>query len=177
VATLAAGIGVARTVGETLEESAAVLLVVFGLVYAAWAWRKGGHFHPGGRLLHSRDEGPACGGSEGVSPEHLHYHADEKLIRGSRHRGPVALAVIVGINPCILILPIVFGTAQHGAGAVAAVLAAYSATTVALMVGLSVMGVLGTRRLRLPAGARYMETASGLVIAVTGVLFWLLGHS
>ena len=85
-----------------------------------------------------------------------------------------ALAVIVGLNPCVLVLPIMVATAQSGAGALALVTAAYSVTTIALMVGLSVAGVAGVRRLPFPAVARHMETASGLLIAVCGLVFLLI---
>ena len=83
LATLGIGLGAAEVVGESLERAGAVLLILFGLIYAWWAWRKGGHFHPGGSLLHSHDAHDSCAGSEGDgNPEHLHYHADDTLIRG-----------------------------------------------------------------------------------------------
>jgi len=40
------------------------------------------------------------------------------------------------------------------------------------MIGLSVLGVSGARRVALPWPARYMELASGLLIAALGMLFW-----
>ena len=41
------------------------------------------------------------------------------------------------------------------------------------MVGLSVLGVIGTRRFPVPGAARYMELASGLLIALLGLIFWV----
>jgi len=162
-------------VGETLERVSGILLVAFGLAYAGWAWRKGGHFHPGGSMLHREEEGPCCDGAEGHSdPGHLHYHADRRLIEGAGGRGALSLAVIVGVNPCVLVLPIVLAAAQHGALVLSLVAAAYSLTTIVLMVGLSVAGVVGARRLEPPKAARHMEMASGLLIAAVGVAFWLL---
>ena len=164
-------------VGETLERVSGVLLIVFGVVYAAWAWKKGGHFHPGGAMLHREEEGPDCDGREGHGhPGHLYYHADRQLIEGSGRRGALYLAVIVGVNPCVLVLPIILAASQHGPGMVALVSGAYSATTIALMVGLSVAGVAGIRRFEPPGAARYMEMLSGLLIAAVGVVFWLLEH-
>lgn len=168
------GLEAARSLGKGLEGAAPFLLIGFGTAYAVWAWRKGGHFHPGGSLLHHEDESSRCAGAEGQGSEHLHYHADDALIRNTEGRSTLALAAIVGINPCVLILPLVLKSADRGAPAVAAVLAAYSGTTVALMVGLSVAGVSGAMRIRLPGAARYMEAASGLVIALAGVVFLLL---
>ena len=165
-----------RALGETLERTSGVLLILFGLLYAAWAWRKGGHFHPGGAIFHRREEGPACDGHEGDSdPAHLHYHADRELIEGRAGRGALFLALVVGLNPCVLVLPILLGAAARGARAVVAVSVAYSATTIAMMVGLSIAASsVGARRLAPPVGARAMEIASGLLIAALGALVWVL---
>jgi nickel/cobalt exporter len=174
---IALGLGqtAASAIGERLERGSGLLLVVFGTAYALWAWRKGGHFHPGGALLHARDEVRRCDGQEGPADSaHLHYHADDAWIRKDAGKGAMALAMIVGLNPCILLLPIMVATAEQGAGALALVTLAYSVTTIALMVGLSVAGVAGTRRLPVPAVARHMESASGLLIALCGVLFLLI---
>jgi ABC-type nickel/cobalt efflux system permease component RcnA len=170
---VAIGIESAGLLGERLEAAAGLLLIVFGLVYAAWAWRKGGHFHPGGALLHRRGEAAVCDGEEGEHREHLHYHADAELIREPRARGDVSLALIVGLNPCVLVLPLLLAAARNGASTVAAVSGAYCVTTVLLMVGMSVAGVRGLRALRIPAFARHMEAISGLLIAVLGILVWL----
>jgi ABC-type nickel/cobalt efflux system permease component RcnA len=165
----------ARVVGERLERGSGVLLVAFGAAYALWAWRKGGHFHPGGALLHDRNEKDGCDGHEGsVGSEHLHYHADGAWIRRDSGMGAISLALIIGLNPCVLLLPIMVATAEQGAAAIALVTSAYSVTTIALMVGLSVAGVAGTRRLPVPAVARHMETASGILIALCGAVFLLI---
>jgi hypothetical protein len=42
------------------------------------------------------------------------------------------------------------------------------------MVGLSVAGVAGAMRFAIPGAARYMEAASGLVIAAAGLLLLFL---
>ena len=177
VAALYAGEAVARAVGERLERASGVLLLVFGATYAIWAWRKGGHFHPGGRLLHAPDEAHTCDGREGpASTEHLHYHADGAWIRGEAGKGALSLALVVGLNPCVLVLPLIVATADRGAGTMTLVTTAYAVTTIALMVGLSVVGVTGFRRVPIPAAARHMETASGVLIAIVGVVFLAIGH-
>jgi ABC-type nickel/cobalt efflux system permease component RcnA len=169
---LGAGIAAAEAIGESLERAGAVLLVTFGVGYAVWAWHKGGHFHPGGIRVHGEHEGDGCDGREGdANPQHLHYHADTQLIAG---RNAWWLAFVVGVNPCVLILPVIFATASEGAAAVAAVCVAYAVPTALLMVGLSAAGVAGSRRLRLPLAARYMEVVSGILIAALGLLLVLL---
>jgi nickel/cobalt transporter (NicO) family protein len=175
IGALLLGQSVASAVGERLERGSGILLVLFGTAYAVWAWRKGGHFHPGGALLHARDEGAHCDGHEGPdSVDHLHYHADDAWIGKEAGKGAVPLALIVGLNPCDLVLPIMLATADQGAGALSLVTMAYSLTTIVLMVGLSVAGVVGTRRIPVPPVARHMETASGLLIAICGAVFLLI---
>jgi ABC-type nickel/cobalt efflux system permease component RcnA len=174
---LRVGEAAARAAGAQLTRASGVLLLAFGVVYALWAWRKGGHFHPGGALLHAKGEPGPCDGREGPGGgEHLHYHADTGWIRNEAGMSAGALALIVGLNPCVLVLPIIVATAERGPGALALVTAAYSVTTVVLMVGLSVAGVVGSRRLPVPAAARHMETVSGLLIALVGAVFLALDH-
>ncbi|MBD3866875.1 MAG: hypothetical protein IFK94_02030 [Acidobacteria bacterium] len=167
----------AASLGETLESAAGILLILFGLAYAGWSWKKGGHFHPGGSLLHGGSGSAGCSGSEGdANPDHLHYHPDEGLIRGKDGTSAWTLAMIIGINPCILILPVILASVEHGARAVSLVAAAYAAATCVLMVGLSVLGVIGARRITPPAIARHMEMISGLLIALTGAVVMLIPH-
>ncbi len=173
---LALGLGLetARALGHRLGEASALLLLVFGLVYAAWAWSKGGHFHPGGRRLHGAEEPAVCMGEEGDSgTDHFHYHADVGLIRDSNRRSDFYLAVIIGLNPCILVLPIFLATAEQGPWVVATMAGAYTLTTVVLMVGLSVAGIAGARSLRIGVASRNLEAASGVLIALLGAWFWL----
>jgi ABC-type nickel/cobalt efflux system permease component RcnA len=171
---IAMGLTWAQVVGESLEKASAVLLVVFGLGYAAWAWRKGGHFHPGGRLMHRDASAASCAGDEGAHPEHLHYHADDELIHGADRRNGIYLAVIIGLNPCVLILPVMLSSVERGMAAVAGVTVVYALTTSVLMVALSTLGVAGARRMQVPGVARYMESASGLLIALTGIVLLFL---
>jgi len=175
VLALAIGEVAASAVGETLERSGAVLLVVFGVGYALWSWHKGGHFHPGGARFHLENDDTHCDGHEGDrNPEHLHYHADDRLIAAGAGPNAWWLAFIIGVNPCVLILPLIIASAAQGARAVAGVCIAYAIPSVLLMVGLSTLGVAGGRRFRVPLAARHMELISGLLIAALGVLILLL---
>lgn len=173
---LSIGLAAVELAGHTLEGVGAALLVLFGLGYALWAWTKGGHFHPGGSLLHSGDPGGNCDGHEGPGhPEHLHYHADEGWIRPGRAGwGALGLAVIVGLNPCVLILPIMLAGLRLGPATLSLVAIAYTLPTLGLMVGLSVLGVKIGWPVRLPVAARHAEMSSGLLIALLGLVFWVL---
>ena len=175
LALLALGLGRASVaaLGKTMEHATGPLLLLFGVIYAAWSWRKGGHFHPGGSLLHRG--GGSCDGHEGdANEEHLHYHADETLIRDKGRFSAVGLALLVGLNPCVLIVPVALSAAPLGGTAVLAVFVAYGASALVLMVGLAALGATLTKRIRIPAVARHMEMISGLLIAALGAVLWLL---
>ena len=87
----------------------------------------------------------------------------------------VGLAVIVGLNPCVLVLPILLASVPQGATAVGLVALAYSVPTVLLMVGLSDLGVRVGWRIRLPFAARTAAVGSGALIALLGLLVWFHG--
>lgn len=168
------GLTAAEVVGDTLERAGAGLLVLFGAVYALWAWRKGGHFHPGGALLH-REEPSPCSGEEGpANPEHLHYHADGPWIGTRPGRSGLVLALIIGINPCVVMLPLMLSSATRGPRMLGLVVLAYGLPTLVLMVGLSVLGVRGARRIRVPGAARRAELISGLLVAALGLVYLLV---
>jgi putative Mn2+ efflux pump MntP len=174
ILALSLGKAVGSRLGEGLEQAAGPLLIAFGVIYAIWSWRKGGHFHPGGSLLHGKDGG--CDGHEGdLNDEHLHYHADEGLIRDRSRWSGIWLAFLVGLNPCVLIVPVAIGAAPYGTATVAAVFAAYGVASLVLMVGLAAIGTRLTQLL-VPGIARHMEWASGLLIALLGVVIWFYGH-
>lgn len=171
-ASLWVGARAAAAAGESLETVSGALLVLFGLGYAGWSWHNRGHFHPGGRWLHRGENEASCAGEEGdANPEHLHFHADVALIRGRPGWSDLGLALIVGANPCVLLLPLMLAAGRRDVASVAATALAYGVPTVLLMVGLSAGGVAFGHRIRLPGIARHMETASGLLIAALGVVF------
>jgi hypothetical protein len=118
----------------------------------------------------------ACAGGEGAHERHLHYHADRGWIEGGRPGlGAVGLAVIVGVNPCVLILPLLLAAIGRGPLMLALVTLAYAVPTVVLMVGLSVLGVRTRRRVPLAGAVRYVEPASGLLVALVGLAAIALG--
>ena len=171
---LAIGRGAVLALGESMEQAIGPLLVLFGLIYAVWSWRKGGHFHPGGSFLHRGERG--CDGHEGhANEEHMHYHADDALIRGERY-GALGLALLIGLNPCVLIVPVALSAAALGRAAMLGVFVAYGVPALLLMVLLAALGVSLTGRIRIPGAARHMEMASGLLIAALGAVLWLRPH-
>ncbi len=215
LAGLAVGEGTAMLAGRALEEVSGWLLVVFGLGYAWYARRKGGHFHIGGQRAHRRsvhgekaarekstcdghsreghdhDEGrdAACSrvssgessvaerssGAAVSTEEERRRGMEEDLIHPEpRGRGPLYLAVIIGLNPCVLVVPLLLKSVEYGRMAVVMTAVSYSLVVILLMVGLTLFGVAGGTKFQMPLLRRHGEVASGLLIALVGVVFMFL---
>jgi hypothetical protein len=163
------GVSVGRL--EQLEAGrgtmAAWALVAFGLAYAAWgarrAFRSARGFEP-----HSHDG-------------HVHLHT-----RGDRpHRHPAVprstasfwtLFAIFIVGPCEPLIPLVILPASRGRWELAALIAAvFGLVTVAAMVGMTLLGVLGLRRLPLAPLARWDHALAGGIIAASGLAIIFLG--
>jgi hypothetical protein len=175
LAGVAVGQGTAHAVGEGFERISGLLLVAFGIAYAFYAHTKGGHFHIGGERVHR------LAGSAGH--DHPHEHecpqdaevADEALIRPAPSgKSPVYLAAIIGLNPCVLVLPLLVKSPQYGARAIFLTSIAYAVSTLLMMVGLVWFAVHSGRRLEMPLLHRHGEMISGLGIALVGAVFLFL---
>ena len=155
-----AGLGAEKAVvglAERLESASGWLLVGFGLAYMIWFLARGGHVHSFGiHPHHTAGEPPPDTGDV-----------------GRKHLTGVTLALIVGFNPCILVLPCVYGAAQLDALTLLAVALAFSVSTIGTMVAVTLLGLHGTSRLTSPFLTRYGEAFSGGLIALTGLLVLL----
>jgi nickel/cobalt exporter len=163
--------------GESIERFSGWMLVAFGLAYALWFLYKGGHQHSFGMhphheprqahppsAIHPHDilaEGASTGSGEGV--------------RG-RRRGGLALAAIVGFNPCLLVIPYIYLAGTMGILALVVVAVSFSLATIGCMVGVTLLGLRGTVRLESAFLMRYGEVVSGALILLTGTVVLLAGH-
>ncbi len=141
---------------EEIESMTGWLLVIFGLAYMGWFLLRGGHVH-----------------SFGMHPHHAPDDPDPPATERRALTG-YALAFIVGFNPCILVVPIVYGAARLGRLTLLAVALAFAVTTVITMVGATLIGHHGTSRLTSPFLTRYGEALSGGLIALTGLALMLI---
>lgn len=162
---LARGAEAAAEIGESMERLSALLMILFGLLYAGWFLARGGHQH-----------------SFGMHPHHVPepLHARDRthphdLPPGGRTRG-LALAAIVGFNPCVLVIPYVHLAGSRGPAALALVAAAFAASTITCLVGVVLLGLRGTARLESPFLIRYGEALSGGLIVLTGLITLLAGQ-
>ncbi len=169
------GLGTSMAVGEALEKVSGVLLILLGIFYAYWSFRKGGHFHIGGKRVHHHhdaEEGKLH--TENGDNDLGHWDADRDIIDGQVKRSDWYLAFIIGLNPCVLIFPILFAAAPHGIAVITAITVLYSVTTCFLMVGLTIVGLLWAQNIKMEFFAKYGEILSGLFISLIGVFFLLV---
>lgn len=145
---------------DRLESLSGWMLVLFGGVYMLWFLLRGGHAHTFGIHPHhdAHDEAPPV-----APPTRL------KDLSG------YALTFVVGFNPCILVIPCVYGAAQLSPLVLVAVSAAFAISTILSMVIVTLLGLHGTSRLTSPFLTRYGEAFSGALIAATGFAVLLVG--
>jgi sulfite exporter TauE/SafE len=144
---------------------AAWVLIMFGLVYAAWGIRKAirnerhthWHAHPDGAFHdHEHDH----------HAEHVHVHE-----RGS-FGGPTGWALFGTflLGPCEPLLPMMLYPAAIGSPAqVAVVVAVFTVATLATMVGAVLIATAGVQRMRSLPGARYAHAIAGLLVCGCGL--------
>lgn len=168
---VAVGHGASMVVGEGFSRLSGLLLIVFGVAYALYVRRKGGHFHIGGQRIHRTV--PHVHGPD--HPAHALEGVEEDLVHAEeRGPGPFTLAAIIGLNPCVLVFPLLMKGAEYGVGTVLATAIAYGAATMAVMVGLTWFGVGSGRLLEMRFLRRYGEVFSGWGIAFVGAVFLIL---
>lgn len=174
-------------IGESFATLSSLFLVAFGVAYALWFLVKGGHQHSFGMHPHHAPEpGHRAGGAHPHDLPPAGRSAEERVGVGpgsgasavpghARSRG-LALAAIVGFNPCVLVIPLIHQAGTMGLRELALVAGAFAVSTVTCMVGIALLGLHGTARLESPFLIRYGEAVSGGVIALTGLLVLFVGH-
>ncbi len=165
------GFGTALAIGQALEKIGAILLIIFGLFYAYWSYRKGGHFHIGGQRIHRHEIHKGADHHATDEKSNVHWHLDKNIIREGLDKGDLYLALIIGLNPCILIFPILFYSVSHGPIVTSIVSIIYSLSTFLMMVGLTILGLKGSRNIQMTFLSKYGEILSGLMISLIGIIF------
>lgn len=177
---VALGVAVERLAAlESLRGQFALgLLVSFGLGYAAlgafrlWKQRPHRHLHVHGDGTHHDHDH-----DHGHADEHVHLHAEAK----KRAVTAWTLFVVLVFGPCEALVPLLLapGVLQD-TGLLVAVIVVFGALTVATMLVLVTLGVLGARlvdfeRFLGKRSAAAAEVMAGLTIAATGVAVSWLG--
>jgi len=149
---LAAGLELLLTFGRRMESISGILLIAFGLAYAAWALRG-----KAGKHLHG----------------HAHVHYDH--VHDPSRATAWTLFLLFSADPCVAVIPILFAAAPLGAARTTAVVLAYEAATIATMGLLVSIAHRGARRLRFSWLEHHGDLAAGAVIVLVGAVVTSLG--
>jgi hypothetical protein len=143
---------ISEALGERMEAVAGILLVGFGLAYAAWGLRRA----VGGRI-------------------HGHPHRHYDHVHDAGRTTAWSLFLLFSADPCVAVIPLLFSAAPLGTAQTAGIVLLYEAATIGTMVALVLPARAGAARLRLPFLDRWGDAVAGSVIVVTGVVVGLLG--
>lgn len=153
--------------GERLESVSGLLLVGFGVAYAAWGLRA-----VGAERLHRRAH------ARGDAHVHLHAHGHTHLAGAAvnlRRVTPWTLFLLFSADPCVAVIPLIFASAPLGWLSTLAVVVAYEASTIGTMV-LFVLPARAAAGLARGAWAdRYGDALAGAVVALVGMVVIGLG--
>ncbi len=138
--------------GHRMEAVAGVLLIAFGIAYAAWGLRgaAGRHFH----------------GHSHVHYDHVH-RPGSMTVRG--------LFLLFCADPCVAVVPVLFAAAPLGAAQTIVLVALYELTTIGTMIALVLPARAGAHLLRGTWFSRYGDATAGGLIVLTGVVVGALG--
>ena len=149
---LAFGAKLFQSFGEKMVSVAGLLLIGFGVAYAAWGIR--------GALVH-RLHG------------HHHHHYDH--VHDPSTASTWSLFLIYCADPCVAVIPILFAAAPLLPVQQVSVVIAYEVATIATMVALVALAHSGAQRFQGRWIERYGDGAAGALIVVTGIMVAVLG--
>jgi ABC-type nickel/cobalt efflux system permease component RcnA len=181
VTSLALGIQVMSSFGKRLESVAGLMLIAFGVVYAAWgldrAMRSRIHHHVHDVLPAHTHEGGPTHHSHGEHHDHFHHHHHHRHHRAMEGRPHTAwtLFVLFSMDPCVALIPMLFAAAPLGVASTAVVVAAYEIGTIGTMVTLALPARAAVARVQGAWADRYGDLLAGGIIASVGVFVSVLG--
>jgi len=146
------GLEVLQSVGRRMEAWAGILLILFGLGYAAWGLRRAA-----GARLHG----------------HVHHHYDH--VHDPEKATVWSLFLLFSADPCVAVMPILFAAAPLGAARTAGIVLLYEAATLLTMVALVLPARAGVKMLRFRFLDKYGDATAGGAIAAVGLVVMLLG--
>jgi nickel/cobalt transporter (NicO) family protein len=162
---------VLETFGGRLESVSGLLLIGFGVAYAAWGLRNAlaervhQHVHAHGRAhIHFH--------------AHAHHHEASALGHQAAPASPVTpwtLFLLFSADPCVAVIPLMFAAAPLGWASTLAVIVAYEAATIATMVLLVLPARAAAATLRGAWADRYGDALAGGVVALVGLAVVGLG--
>jgi len=137
---LVVGLEFSQAVGEAMERATGIMLIVFGLGYAFWSWRRGS--------------------KHGHRPE---KYPEDKI-------SAYSLAVVLGVDPCVPVLPIFFASSTLGAPSTALIImVSFALGTLGGALGITALALSGLYKVEMLFLERHGDLLSGLIIAAVGI--------
>jgi nickel/cobalt transporter (NicO) family protein len=169
VLALAFGREIFEAFGKRLESVAGLLLIGFGVAYAAWGIRNAiaDHVH---RNAHAH----------GHHHHHLKFTSHASMATSHEPSAinkltPFGLFLLFSADPCVAVIPLMFASAPLGWTTTLAVVAAYEIATIATMVLLVLPAHAAVAAVRPLWTDRYGDAVAGGVVAAVGVVVMALG--
>ncbi len=127
------------------------------------------HVHPDDEGEHGHEHEDEHGHEH--EDEHGHEHESEKTAStaGSTKAG-YGLVAVIGLSPCVALLPIVFGATTLGTSSVVTIMVVFFIATMATILILTGLAVKGLQFIKLGFIEKHGEVFTGLVIAFMGIL-------
>ncbi len=167
--------GIAVIKLESLESFrgnlAAWALIAFGFVYLIWGVRKAIRNKPH-EHIHSHGTGMDHKHTHQHHQEHIHVHVE----KDSKKMTPWILFTIFVLGPCEPLIPfLMYPAAQGNVGGLILVTAIFSIVTIATMMSIVLVSVLGINFLPLSRLERYTHALAGATIFLSGMAIQFLG--
>jgi nickel/cobalt exporter len=164
------GLELLEAFGHGMERVAGLLLIGFGIAYAAWGLRRAaaGHAHVHVRGAHV----------------HVHAHSDDAVAHAHadapdwmpvRRSTAWTLFLLFSADPCVAVIPLLFAAAPLGWGRTIAVVAAYELATIATMVALVLPARAAANTVRGAWADKWSDALAGGVVAGIGLAVMALG--
>ena len=150
---------------------AAYLLIIFGLFYTIYGFRKAyknrSHQH-----IHFHVDGTVHTHKHIHKKSHAHIHTETK----KKSITPWVLFIIFVFGPCEVLIPILmYPAAQNNYGLLISATAVFAVVTIATMVLMVAMALVGFRFVQFKRIEKYSHALAGFVILVSGIAVQFLG--
>ena len=144
--------------GERLESISGLLLVGFGVAYAAWGLRCAfaGRLHA---HVHVHEPSSTC-----------HQPSATSNGDGHTHVTPWTLFLLFSSDPCVAVIPLIFASAPLGWAWTLTVVVAYELATIGTMVLLVLPARAAAAMARGAWADRYGDALAGGVVALVGLV-------
>ncbi len=163
---LLAGREVIERFGHRLESASGLLLIGFGVAYAAWGLH---------RTLTARAHRHAHVHGHTHAHRHVHHVQSSAACAVHRPMTPWTLFLLFSADPCVAVIPLMFASAPLGWISTLTVIAAYELATIGTMVVLVLPARAVAGAVRGVWADRYGDALAGGVVAGVGIAVLALG--